>query len=48
MGYNRSGTRRTARFRRRKRLEDRLAKKMAPQKEGVEKKVKHVAKEAKR
>lgn len=29
MGYNRSGVRRTARLRRRKRLENRLKKKMA-------------------
>ncbi len=46
MGYNRSGTRRTARLRRRKRLENRLAEKMAPQQEGVVQKVKHLAEKA--
>jgi hypothetical protein len=51
MGYNRSGTERTARLRRRKRLENRLAAKMAasaapvPQ-EGLGQKVKHLAHEA--
>lgn len=46
MGYNRSGTRRTARLRRRKRLENRLAQRMAPQKEGVGQKVKRLAEKA--
>lgn len=51
MGYNRSGTRRTARLRRRKRLENRLAAKMAdstaaPPQEGLGQKVKHLAHEA--
>jgi len=50
MGYNRGGKRRTARLRRRKRLENRLAEKMAaaeaPKKETLGQKVKHLAHEA--
>jgi hypothetical protein len=50
MGYNRSGDRRTARMKRRKKLENRLAQKAAaseaPQKESVTHKVKEMAKSA--
>lgn len=51
MGYNRGGKRRTARLRRRKRLENRLAEKMSgntppPQSEVLAQKVKHLAQEA--
>jgi len=50
MGYNRGGRRRTARLRRRKRLESRLAKKMngseSPRQESLGQKVKHLAQEA--
>lgn len=50
MGYNRGGKRRTARLRRRKRLENRLAQKMSqsesPSPESLGQKVKHLAQEA--
>jgi hypothetical protein len=46
MGYNRGGTRRTARLKRRKRLETRLARKAAADKEGLTGKVKGMAKSA--
>lgn len=50
MGYNRGGARRTARLRRRKRLENRLAQKMgateAPPSESLGQKVKHLAQAA--
>ena len=50
MGYNRGGARRTARLRRRKRLENRLAKKRSrsesPPQESLGQKVKHLAQEA--
>lgn len=50
MGYNRGGKRRTARLRRRKRLENRLAQKMsasaAPPSESLGQKVKHLAEAA--
>jgi hypothetical protein len=50
MGYNRGGARRTARLRRRKRLENRLAQKMSggesPAQESLGQKVKHLAQEA--
>ena len=50
MGYNRGGKRRTARLRRRKRLENRLAQKMSqsesPAPESLGQKIKHVAQEA--
>jgi hypothetical protein len=50
MGYNRGGTRRTARLKRRKRLEQRLAEREAasakPEKPSLTQKVKEIAKEA--
>lgn len=50
MGYNRSGVRRTAKMKRRKKLENRLAKKAAateaPEKESLTHKVKEMAKSA--
>ena len=50
MGYNRSGVRRTARMKRRKRLEMRLAQKAAasetPEKESLTHKVTEIAKSA--
>ena len=50
MGYNRGGRRRTARLRRRKRLENRLAQKKSqsesPPRESLGQKGKHVAQEA--
>jgi hypothetical protein len=50
MGYNRGGTRRTARLKRRKRLETRLAQRAAAEqasaKEGLTGKVKEMAKSA--
>jgi hypothetical protein len=50
MGYNRGGKRRTDRLRRRKKYENRLAKKMAapeaPPTEGLGQQMKHLAQEA--
>ena len=50
MGYNRGGARCTARLRRRKRLENRLARKTgnseSPPRESLGQKVKHMAQEA--
>lgn len=50
MGYNRGGARRTARLKRRKRLENKLAEKAAaseaPKKESLTQKVKDIAKTA--
>lgn len=50
MGYNRGGARRTARLRRRKRLENRLVRKVSgnesPPREGLGQKVKHLAQDA--
>lgn len=50
MGYNRGGKRRTARLRRRKRLENRLAQRVNPSEspppESLGQKMKHLAQEA--